>query len=283
MSITNAVPAGAIEILSDATGAPHFKRADLGRFLGLVDVKATYRDTSTVSRKLLSNGVISPHPSQRQNDHDAFVSLDAALEIVVRSRKPKAVKLVKWLTRKGVEKVTQDHQKAIEKKQREIDERDMQIALLDDDLTESQEHARQIEYNNTGLQGEIRAKDQEIARREIELAQVRERHVDRCRDPGKDNVIVIFRKHTTDEDDEHFEYPYYISRIQRRAISIKRRWLLDQFLDSEEIVVIDNPNSVHAFNRLEEEGHVERYGCHFKLVDLTREDLYDLGVPAIQA
>ena len=283
MSITNAVPAGAIEILSDATGAPHFKRADLGRFLGLVDVKATYRDTSTVSRKLLSNGVISPHPSQRQNDHDAFVSLDAALEIVVRSRKPKAVKLVKWLTRKGVEKVTQDHQKAIEKKQREIDERDMQIALLDDDLTESQEHARQIEYNNTGLQGEIRAKDQEIARREIELAQVRERHVDRCRDPGKDNVIVIFRKHTTDEDDEHFEYPYYISRIQRRAISIKRRWLLDQFLDSEEIVVIDNSNSVHAFNRLEEEGHVERYGCHFKLVDLTREDLYDLGVPAIQA
>ena len=282
-SITNAVPAGAIEILSDATGAPHFKRADLGRFLGLVDVKATYRDTSTVSRKLLSNGVISPHPSQRQNDHDAFVSLDAALEIVVRSRKPKAVKLVKWLTRKGVEKVTQDHQKAIEKKQREIDERDMQIALLDDDLTESQEHARQIEYNNTGLQGEIRAKDQEIARREIELAQVRERHVDRCRDPGKDNVIVIFRKHTTDEDDEHFEYPYYISRIQRRAISIKRRWLLDQFLDSEEIVVIDNSNSVHAFNRLEEEGHVERYGCHFKLVDLTREDLYDLGVPAIQA
>ena len=282
MSITNAVPAGAIEVLSDANGVPHFKRADLGRFLGLVDVKATYRDTSTVSRKLLSNGVISPHPSQRQNDHDAFVSLDAALEIVVRSRKPKAVKLVKWLTRKGVEKVTQDHQKAIEKKQREIDERDMQIALLDDDLTESQEHARQIEYNNTGLQGEIRAKDQEIARREIELAQVRERHVDRCRDPGKDNVIVIFRKHTTDEDDEHFEYPYYISRIQRRAISIKRRWLLDQFPDSEEIVVIDNPNSVHAFNRLEEEGHVERYGCHFKLIYLTREDLYDLGVPAIQ-
>ena len=179
------------------------------------------------------------------------------------------------LTRKGLEKVVKDRQKAIE-------EKDMHIALLDDDLTESQDLVRQLEFSNTGMQGEIRAKDQEIARREIELAQVRERHVDRCRDPGKDNVIVIFRKHTTDEDDEHFEYPYYISRIQRRAISIKRRWLLDQFPDSEEIVVIDNPNSVHAFNRLEEEGHVERYGCHFKLIYLTREDLYDLGVPAIQ-
>ena len=228
-------------------------------------------------------GVISPHPLlQSQNDHDAFVDLNGALEIVVRSKKPKAAKLTKWLTHKGVEKVTQEHQKAIEEKQREIDERDMQIALLDDDLTKSQEHARQIEYNNTGLQGEIRAKDQEIARRETELAQVRERHVDRCRDPGKDNVIMIFRKHTTDEDDAHFEYPYYISRIQRRAIATKRRWVLEQFSSREEIVIIDNPNGIHAFNRLEEEGHLERYKCHFKLVDLTREDLYDMGVPAIE-
>ena len=281
LSIFNAVPAGAIEVLSDANDAPHFKRADLGRFLGIVDVKATYRDASTVSRKLLSHGVGLPHPSQRRNDHDAFVDLEGALEIVVRSRKPKAVELTKWLTRKGME-IAQEHKKAIEEKQREIDERDMQIALLDDDLTESQEHARQIEYNNTGLQGEIRAKDQEIARREIELAQVRERHVDRCRDPGKDNVIVIFRKHTTDEDDAHFEYPYYISRIQRRAIATKRRWVGEQFSSREEIVIIDNPNGIHAFNRLEEEGHLERYKCHFKLVDLTREDLYDMGVPAIE-
>ena len=92
---------------------------------------------------------------------------------------------------------------------------------------------------------------------------------------------MITRKHKPDDD--HFEFPYYISRIQRCKISTKRRWLLEQFPESEEIVVIDNPNSVHAFNRLEEEGHVERYGCHFKLIDLTREDLYDMGVPAIDA
>ena len=193
----------------------------------------------------------------------------------MRSRKPKAVELVKWLTRKGVEKYAEEHQRA-------IDEKDMQLALLNDDLTGSQEHARQLEYNNTGLQGEIRAKDQEIDRRREEIAELRERYVDHCRDPGKDNLVVITRKHTCEPDDKHFEYPYYISRIQRRVISKKRRWLLDQFPRSEEIVVIDSPNSVHAFNRLEEEGHVERYKCHFKLVDLSREDLYDLGVPAIQ-
>ena len=277
ISIFNAVPAGAIEVLTDATGAPHFKRADLGRFLGIVVVARNNNNIVTKSRSELSRpGYVSNVPLlQGQNDHDAFVDLEAALEIVVRSRKPKAVELTKWLTRKGVEKVVEGHQKA-------IDEKDMQIALLDDDLTESQDLVRQLEFSNTGMQGEIRAKDQEIARRQLEIVELRERYVDHCRDPGKDNLVVITRKHTCEPDDKHFEYPYYISRIQRRAISTKRRWLLDQFPDSEEIVVIDNPNSVHAFNRLEEEGHVERYGCHFKLVDLTREDLYDLGVPAIQ-
>ena len=275
ISIFNAVPAGAIEVLTDATGAPHFKRADLGRFLGIVVVARNNNNIVTKSRSELSRpGYVSNVPLlQGQNDHDAFVDLEAALEIVVRSRKPKAVELTKWLTRKGVEKVVEGHQKA-------IDEKDMQIALLDDDLTESQEHARQLEFSNTGLQGEIRAKDQEIARRQSEITELRQRYVNHCRDPRKDNVVMITRKH--EPDDKHFEYPYYISRIQRRAISTKRRWLLNQFPDSEEIVVIDNPNSVHVFNRFEEEGHVERYGCHFKLVDLTREDLYDLGVPAIQ-
>ena len=181
-----------------------------------------------------------------------------------------------------MEKVVEEHQKAIEEKQWAIHERDIQIALLDDDLAGSQEHARQLEFNNTGLQSEIRAKDQEIVRRQAEIAELRERYVDHCRDPGKDNLVVITRKHTCEPDDKHFEYPYYISQIQRRVSSTKRRWLLDQFPDSEEIVIIDNPNSVHAFNRLEEEGHIERYKCHFKLVDLSREDLYNMGVPAIE-
>ena len=278
VSLFNALPAGAVEVLTDATGAPHFKRADLGRYLKIPDIKTTYRGVATKSRLELSEpGVFSKHPLlQGQNDHDTFVDLEDALEIVVRSTKPKAVELVKWLTWKGVEKIAEEHQKA-------IDETDMQLALLSDDLVLEQEHARQLKYNNTGLRGEIRAKDQEIYRRREEIVELRERFVDRCRDPGKDNLVVITRKHTCEPDDKHFEYPYYISRIQRCKISTKRRWLLTQFPESEEIVVIDNPNSVHAFNRLEEEGHVERYGCHFKLIDLTREDLYDMGVPAIDA
>ena len=44
---------------------------------------------------------------------------------------------------------------------------------------------------------------------------------------------------------------------------------------------MDNPNSIHAFNRFEEEGHVEQKWNHFRLLDLTREELYAMGVPAI--
>ena len=193
----------------------------------------------------------------------------------MRSRKPKAVELVKWLTRKGVERVVEEHQKA-------IDEKDMQMALLDDDLAGSQDLVRQLEYTNTEFQGEIRAKtkDQEIARRERENAMLRERCVDHCQDTGKDNVWMIARKHTCKDDDKHFDYPYYISRIQKRWITTKRRWLSEKVPRCEEIVIIDNSNSVNTFNRLEDEGHVERYGCHFKLIDLMREDLYNLAVPA---
>ena len=44
---------------------------------------------------------------------------------------------------------------------------------------------------------------------------------------------------------------------------------------------MDNPNSIHAFNRFEEEGHVERKYNHLRLIDLTREELYVIAVPGI--
>ena len=44
---------------------------------------------------------------------------------------------------------------------------------------------------------------------------------------------------------------------------------------------IDNRNSIQAFSRCEEEGHAERKYNHFRLRDLTQEELYIMGVPAI--
>ena len=65
--------------------------------------------------------------------------------------------------------------------------------------------------------------------------------------------------------------------IQRRKRYVKLRWFDQHFPDHEVIVEIDNPNSIHAFNRFEEEKHAERKDNHFRLIGLTREELYAMG------
>ena len=243
MSITlfNAVPAGAIEILTDAEGSPHFKRADLGRFLGIVDVKATYRDTSTVSRKLLSNGVGLPHPSQRRNDHDAFVDLDGALKIVVRSKKSKAVELVKWLTRKGVEKIAEEHQRAINEMEKiagenrkVISEKNAQIALLDDDLTDAQRSVVVLEHDNLELRAEVE--------------RLTTRAVPYLENPEKDNGMAIIQKNDGDS------YPYLAVCGQRGYVAQKIQNKLVNYPNSQIVVLAETPNAIVHFNWLRERG-----------------------------
>ena len=107
------------------------------------------------------------------------------------------------------------------------------------------------------------------------------RYVPQARDPGKDSIIIIVWKHTAPAKGKLHDLPYYIARIQRRKTYVKLRWFDRHFPDHEVIVEIDNPNSIHAFNRFEEDGHAERKYNHFRLIDLTREELYTIGVPAI--
>ena len=103
-----------------------------------------------------------------------------------------------------------------------------------------------------------------------------------ARDLGKDNIIMInVRKHTISANDKYHDLPYYISRIQHRKRHVKLRWHNQHFPDHETIVEIDSPNRTHAFNEFEEEGHVEQKYNNFRLIDLTQEELYTIGVPAI--
>ena len=89
LALFNSVPTGAIETLFDGENKPWFKRTDLGRYLGIVDIRHMFKSIKTTSR-------LNPSLGKRKNPHDVFVNLDSALEIVVRSNKPKAVALVKW-------------------------------------------------------------------------------------------------------------------------------------------------------------------------------------------
>jgi len=249
------VPAGAIETLVDAKNKAWFKRTDLGRYLDIKNIRDNFKDlvNKTLTRKQLVSVGGSDPLGKGKNNTDCFVSFDGALEIAVRSRKHRAVALVKWLTRKGVEKINEEHQQAIKAKKQ-------QLALIHGAV-------RQLRFNNVGLQGEIRAKDQEIAT-------LYDRHVPNAQDPGKDNIVIIIRKNTEPENDEFFEYPYYIARIQRRYEASKRRFFDANFPNHETILnAVDNANSVHVFNRFEENTHVERHQCHFRLVDILEDVL----------
>ena len=88
ISLFNAVPAGAIETILDSDNKPLFKRADIGRFLGLACIKDMFKDVKYTARLDTKQGAALNSPKQRQNDQDVFVDLDGALEIVVSSRKP---------------------------------------------------------------------------------------------------------------------------------------------------------------------------------------------------
>ena len=116
----------------DSDSKPYFKRVDLGRYLGIVEIRATYRDVKTTSRNLLIPHASDACLSKDKNDQDAFVDLEGALEIVVRSGKPKAVELTKWLTLKG-------HQKAIDAERHNCQQR---LDLINKTLNE-QRHAKQ--------------------------------------------------------------------------------------------------------------------------------------------
>ena len=98
------------------------------------------------------------------------------------------------------------------------------------------------------------------------ITHLRALYVDHARDPGKGNIISV-RKHTTSANNNYHDLPYYASRIQQRKSYGKLRWINQHFPDREVIVEIDSPNSIHAFNRFEKDGHVEWRHNHFRLID----------------
>ena len=94
---------------------------------------------------------------------------------------------------------------------------------------------------------------------------------------------MIIEKNKAPEEDEFYEYPYYVARIQRRFINTKKRWFKAQYPNHSPVMEeLDNANGIHAFNRFEDEGFVERFQYHFRLVDIPRDAFYALAIPATQ-
>ena len=162
-----------------------------------------------------------------------------------------------------------------------VEEKDTTIALMNDDLQDLDNQIQAIKYENVSLQAARDVYQAELQKCQDTITHLKNLYVPHAKNPGKDNIIIIVRKHTTPAKDKFHDLPYYIAKIQRRKRYVKLRWFDRHFPDHEIIAEIDNPNSIHAFHRFAEEGHAERKYNHFRLIDLTREELYAMGIPAI--
>ena len=138
-----------------------------------------------------------------------------------------------------------------------IEEKDVVIALMNDDLQGRDNQIWPIKYENVALQAQRYVYQAQLQRYQDTITRLRTRYVDHARDPGKDNIIIILRKHTKPANDKFHGLPYYIARIQRRKRYVKKKWFVRHFPDHEVIVGKDIPNSIHAFNWFEEERHAE--------------------------
>ena len=111
LELFHKVPAGAIETIFDEQNQPLFKRADLGKYLGIRNIRDNFKEFPlhhAHPRSEIEDVGVTNTLGRAKNPHYIFINMNSAIQMAVRSKKPKAVALVKWLTKKGVEKIQED-------------------------------------------------------------------------------------------------------------------------------------------------------------------------------
>ena len=87
----------------------------------------------------------------------------------------------------------------------------------------------------------------------------------------------------TIEEKDAVSIPTILREYNDSLLAQKKRWFSAQYPHHGFIVEkLDNANSIHVLNRFEEKGYIERFQCHFRLVDLLRDVFYALATPGIQ-
>ena len=151
-------------------------------------------------------------------------------------------------------KIQEEHQQAIE-------EKDAAIVLLNDDL-------KNREYENVGLQGEIRAKDQQIAA-------LQRRYLGYLPNEDKSNGISIIAK-----NNDEAEYPYISICGQHGYRRHKVRVLLTRNKGSTLFADEDTPNAIVTYNFYQEHRLIvvdPNRPRHFRLDTISQEKLLALN------
>ena len=83
-----------------------------------------------------------------------------------------------------------------------IEEKDAVIALMSDDLQDRDNQIQAIQYKNVALQAQRDIYQAELQRCQNIITHLETRYVPHAKNPGKDNTIIIVRKHTASVNDK---------------------------------------------------------------------------------
>ena len=108
-----------------------------------------------------------------------------------------------------------------------------------------------IKYENVAFQAQRDVYQAQLQGCQDTITHLRTRYVDYARDPGKDDVIIIVRKHTASVNDKFHHLAYYITKIQRRKRYIRLRWL-DRYFPDHEVIVKTVVTTQTVFTRLKD-------------------------------
>ena len=79
---------------------------------------------------------------------------------------------------------------------------------MNDDLQNRDNQIQAIYYENVALQAQRDVYRTQLQKCQDTIIHLKTRYVPHARDPGKDNIIIIVRKHTKPVNDKFHELPY---------------------------------------------------------------------------
>ena len=172
-----------------------------------------------------------PKDSQK---YDIYINEEGMYELSLSSQQPKVKDfrrhccnaLFPHVRQQLTNKMKGEHQQAItdhqqqilrlnEDHQQAIEEKDAVVSLLNDDQ-------KNCDFENVALQAQRDVYNDQLKKCQGIITRFRTRYVDHAKDPGKDSIVMITQKNTAPEEDEFYEYPCYIARLQGRFINTKR-------------------------------------------------------------
>ena len=178
------------------------------------------------------------------HDDTIFLTNSGVYRLILTSKCEEADMFMDWVTEevlegvfeKGYYDLREQHQVAIDIKDLAIETKNSALALLNDDLDESQSNVAVLEHDNLELQ-----RQNEILRR---------RYVPYLEDRSKNNSMIFIRKN----NGAIFENVAICG--QQQYVTKKMQHKLADFPNGEIILLVETPNAIAHYNYFRQKGYI---------------------------